>query len=217
MERIKKEALIFLGYKNAEPDKKTLETVESCIDEINSLKSAKYIYRIFDIITENETVDFLGTTLCMKSRDIARHLGLSKKSAIICATLGSQVDFLINKYNKTDLSRAVIFDACATSFIESVCDKAQDEINLIASDEGLKITPRFSPGYGDLPIFYQSDIIKITNADKLINLTVTPDSILIPTKSVTAFIGFTDKVTQSCGNKCLTCNFRENCKFKREV
>ena len=96
-----------------------------------------------------------------------------------------------------------------------VCDRAQDEIFEIAEKEGYKITPRFSPGYGDMPINLQSKIIKITNAQKLINLTATSDCVLIPTKSVTAFLGFTKENITSCTNKCLLCNFRDKCNFRR--
>lgn len=216
MEKIKKEALYYLGYKNAPADGKTNFLIDECIDEIISQKSEKYIYRIFDV-ENSDRLKLINTSLKIDSNDLKNHLKSSKKVAIICATLGAQVDFLINKYNKTDLSKAVAFDACATAIIEDVCDRAQDEIYKIAKKDNLKITPRFSPGYGDFDIKYQKEIIKITNADKFINLTATDESVLIPTKSVTAFVGLTNEDITSCANKCLKCNMKDNCKFRREM
>ncbi len=52
---------------------------------------------------------------------------------------------------------------------------------------------RFSPGYGDCPLSAQRSIVNsVLNATRLIGLTVTPTSLLIPTKSVTAVIGLFD-------------------------
>lgn len=217
MDKIKKEALLYLGYKNSVPDEKTNSEIDKCIDEIKSLKSEKYTYSVFDISKNEDEIEIINTNMRLFSKDIINHLKNSNKVAILCVTLGAQVDFLINKYNKTNLSYAVLFDACATAFVEDVCDRAQEEISKIAQKEGFKITPRFSAGYGDFPIENQKDIIKITNALKYINLTVTDECVLIPTKSVTAFIGFTKSEISSCTNKCLLCNMKENCKFRRDL
>ena len=216
-EKIKKEALLYLGYKSNTPDEKTSADLDKCIDEIISLKSAKYIYSVFDIEHKEGILKLKDTNLTLASNDIVNHLKTSKKVAILCVTLGSQIDFLINKYNKTNLSYAVLFDGAATAYAEHICDIAQDEISKKASEENFKITPRFSPGYGDFDIKIQSEIVKITNAQKFINLTVTKESMLIPTKSVTSLIGFTYDDIQSCENKCAKCNMNKNCKFKREI
>lgn len=217
MDKIKKEAFLYLGYKNNLPDEKTISEIDKCIDEIKALKSEKYTYSVFDILKNENEIEIKNTNMRLFSKDVLNHLKNSKKVAILCVTLGAQVDFLINKYNKTNLSHAVLFDACATAFVEDVCDRAQEEIGEIAKKEGFKITPRFSAGYGDFPLENQKDIIKITNAEKYINLTVTDECVLIPTKSVTAFIGFTKSETVSCTNKCLACNMKENCKFRRDL
>ena len=60
----------------------------------------------------------------------------------------------------------------------------------MASKEGYNITYRYSPGYGDLTISHQSDILSLLNAQKLIGLSALESAILVPVKSVTAFIGW---------------------------
>ena len=54
---------------------------------------------------------------------------------------------------------------------------------------GSTLTPRFSPGYGDLSLDLQTDLIRITEAQKHIGITLSENLIMIPTKSVTAIIG----------------------------
>ena len=56
--------------------------------------------------------------------------------------------------------------------IEALCDVAQAEIKEIALKEGFNTTHRYSPGYGDVPISHQSEILSALNAQKLIGLSV---------------------------------------------
>ena len=51
------------------------------------------------------------------------------------------------------------------------------------------MTPRFSPGYGDLPIELQRDFLTLLDASRKIGLTATESSMLVPSKSITALIG----------------------------
>ena len=50
------------------------------------------------------------------------------------------------------------------------------------------LTNRYSPGYGDLPIHINEDIINLLNTSKKICLIITKDKIMIPRKSVIAII-----------------------------
>ena len=115
------------------------------------------------------------------------------------------------------MTKSVILDSCATEFIEKVCDKAEGEIIELAKSKNYKTNFRYGPGYGDLPIDIQGEIIRILNANKAIGLTTTDTSILIPRKSVTAIIGFLDKDAEvSKERNCATCNLRKTCNFRRE-
>ena len=55
--------------------------------------------------------------------------------------------------------------------------------------EGKNCKPRFSPGYGDLSITIQKDFLQALNADKTVGLSLSEGNLMIPEKSVTAFIG----------------------------
>jgi cobalamin-dependent methionine synthase I len=112
----------------------------------------------------------------------------------MAVTLGNLVDAKIRYYEKFNLTKALILDACATVIIESACDEIQEEIKKEALKTNKGITYRYSPGYGDFPIDIQKKILDILEAQKKIGLSVTEDSILIPRKSVTAVIGFQDRV-----------------------
>ena len=80
---------------------------------------------------------------------------------------------------------------------------------------GLCPTTRFSPGYGDFDIAHQKDIIRLLNCDRRIGLTLTGGYMLIPSKSVTAVIGFTEEKIHNEG-KCMQCA-EKLCEFREQA
>ena len=50
-------------------------------------------------------------------------------------------------------------------------------------------TKRFSPGYGDLALAHQKEVLKLLNAEKNVGITLTDTCLMVPTKSVSAIVG----------------------------
>lgn len=210
----KAETLRYLGYKNSKVDEETARLLDECIHEIKNVSELMYVYQLFDIHKENNTVFFKNSSIEIESNDLAKLFKTSDKAAVIAATLGYKVEQKIKYYSLTDLTKGVIFDACAASYIEALCDYAEAEIKEIANSCGLSTTFRYSPGYGDVHISHQASILSSLNAQKHIGLTVSDSSILIPRKSVTAFIGFA-KVIEQKQKTCIDCNLFGNCSFSK--
>lgn len=210
----KSEALRYLNYKNSNIDDETARLLDESIKELKEISELKYVYEIFDILIENNNIIFKNSNIKIKSNDLKELFKTSDKAAVMAATLGFRVEQKIKYYSLTNLTKGVIFDACAASYIESLCDYAEAEIKEIALKYGLSTTFRYSPGYGDVSISHQESILSSLNAQKHIGLTVSDSSILIPRKSVTAFIGFTNskvKIKKSCVN----CNLFNNCSYSK--
>ncbi len=184
-----KKALKYLRYNARYIDGITSKVLKESIAELKDIGQAKYVYSTFDITTGNGTVNF-DDQLTVYSNSLTKLYRNSVKATIFAATIGFEVEKRIRYYSKTDLSKAVIFDACAGVYIESLCDYINDEIKENASKEGYGTTYRFSPGYGDFPILYQAQILNLLNAEKHIGLLANESHILLPRKSVTAFIGW---------------------------
>lgn len=210
----KKEALRYLGHKNQLIDEETDKLIDESIAELKEIVELKYVYKIFDIKKENNILSF-ENMINIESKDLKDLLMYCEKAAVFAATLGFEVEKRIKYYSLTNLSKCIVFDACADSCIESLCDDAEAKTKEIAATKGCSITFRFSPGYGDVPISHQADILNALNAQKLIGLTCSDSSILIPRKSVTAFIGF-DKSNKIHKKSCLNCSLIGNCSFSKE-
>ena len=78
-----------------------------------------------------------------------------------------------------------MFDALATERIEALCDVFCEDIE----KEYGKTRPRFSAGYGDLPLELQREIFSVLDCPKSIGLTLTDSLLMSPSKSVTAIVG----------------------------
>lgn len=210
------EVLRYLQCKGQNIDKETNNLINESITEVNEISQPRYVYRIYYIEKRGTIINFENDFL-IDSTDLIKTLKNSDKVAVLAATIGIPIEKRIRYYSVTSLSKALVFDSCATSYIEALCDYVEKEINNLANKENLGITFRYSPGYGDLPISHQGEILNSLNAGKLIGLTATTSSILIPRKSVTAFIGLNkSKTPNTNGSSCSSCNLSRTCTFSKE-
>lgn len=205
------EALRYMGCASSNVDSNVLAIVEDCEKELLSSIKPKYVYKFFDIIHLDEGIELCETNTVFTGRDIANHLRECNRAVLLCATLSVEADKVIRKYQITDMAYALASDALASAAIEQVCDAAEEEIKQSAP----YITWRFSPGYGDLPIELQNQILALTDAPRKIGLTVTENSILIPRKSVTAIIGVSSAELPVQKRGCAVCNMRESCQYRK--
>ena len=176
------EILRYMGALKADRD--TLRLIDECEELLLKVSSPKYIYKCFDCECREKEVLIAGGVK-LSGEDIRTHLSKSEKCVLMAATLGSQTDREIKRESVKSIKTAVIFDACATAYIEKICDKAQQEI----TEKYGEVNFRFSPGYGDFPIEEQGGLLSLLDAQKKIGLTLSGSNTLIPSKSVTAVLG----------------------------
>lgn len=174
------EILRYCGCKDA--DDGFIDIVSQLTKEAEKVISCRVCYRIFDIQTENEQLN-LGFTK-VKSTSLAKNLTDCKGIILFAATIGIEIDRLIQKYSRISPSKAVIMQAIGAERIEALCDTFCKEMA-----QQFCIKPRFSPGYGDLPIELQKIIFDVLDCPRQIGLTLNDSMLMSPTKSVTAIIG----------------------------
>ncbi len=174
------EILRYCGCKDA--DSEFIAIVNELTHQASKGISCKVCYRIFDIQAENEYIN-LGFAN-VKSTSLAKNLADCDRIILFAATIGIEIDRLIQKYSRISPSKAVIMQAIGAERIEALCDIFCKEIS-----EKFSLKPRFSPGYGDLPIELQKEIFAVLDCPRQIGLTLNDSMVMSPTKSVTAIIG----------------------------
>ncbi len=137
----------------------------------------------------------LGFTVT-HSRDLQKNLKGCCRIILFGATVGLELDRLIARYGRLSPSKALCFQAIGAERIESLCNAFNDEIDEIFREQGMYTRPRFSPGYGDLPINMQKDIFAALDCPRKIGLSLNESLLMSPSKSVTAIIGVSARPKQ---------------------
>lgn len=206
----KAEAARYMGVKG-----KPEPTISALLDEaelaVRNRISPKYVYRETGLRFENGGACLDCMNKPLEGKDIVNHLKECSKVIILAATLTTEADKLIRQAEIRDMAEALVVDCLCSAAIEQVCDRAEEEI--FSKLNYPYRTWRFSPGYGDLPITLQKELLAVLNAQRRIGLTVTDSCMLIPSKSVTAIIGVSEKPLNKGLHGCAVCNMRESCAF----
>ncbi|MEG0980022.1 MAG: methionine synthase [Oscillospiraceae bacterium] len=209
----KKEALKYLGYYDEKPTADVLISLGECENELLTVIKPRYIYKCFNLIRLNEfKIALKDCELELKGNSISKHLYYCEKAVLICATISSEADRLINKTQVDDLAKAVIMDSLASAAIEQLCDGIDDEIKQEFSE--YSITSRFSPGYGDLPLSSERDLLAVMDAQRKIGLCITDGDMLSPRKSVTAIVGLSKTKIQK-NDPCEDCMIKTTCEKRK--
>ena len=212
----KKEVLRYLQYNNQQIEENLNLIVDNSIELTKEIINPKVVYKKCKIDSHNKNMIYLPQEdIVFESSDIYKLLENCQDCILICATLGLEIEREIRKFTYTNLTKGVILDACATTAIEEVCDMLQDKIEENLNKQGKYITMRYSPGYGDLSIEKNKDIVRVLNGHHTIGLTVNENGIMIPRKSVVAIIGISNKLINITKKSCDSCSNSSTCKYKK--
>lgn len=191
-----KETARYLGYSRfVSPDQDVSGLMEKAAREMAEVMKAQAVFEVFDLtVVSIRPTDYSTTAeisfadVTLQSQDLGRNLAGCQRVALLAATLGPQVDALIRRHSSLDPVYASILQATGAMFIEELVDLTNSEIKKIAASQGLKTKPRYSPGFGDVPLEVQKDFFRLLPCTR-IGLTLMDTLIMAPEKSVTAFVG----------------------------
>ena len=202
-----------------EIDEKLDHTIDECIKITKQKINPRYTLGVYSILKEkiddSYQIKFKDSNVSIKSKDLYKLLDGCSQCILLSTTLGIDIEKQIKINSYSNLTKSIIIDACATTAIEEFCDILQSNIEDELRKEGKYITNRYSPGYGDLPIDINEDIINLLNTSNKIGLTITKDKIMIPRKSVVAIIGISENKSTYKQKSCLECSNYNTCKYKK--
>lgn len=188
MEIDRKELYRYLGYGRTVPDERTRAEAEECLAELMSAARPRFFCREYPL---SSGPDFMvdASCFCVRSEQLWKNLSGCESILLFAATLGTGVDLLLSRYSRILMSRAVILQAAGTAAIEAYCDQENSRLRDEYKSRGFDLRPRFSPGYGDLPLSLQPELLKALEGEKYVGITLTDSLAMVPSKSVTAIIG----------------------------
>ena len=179
---------------------------EECRREAEEKLTYKVCWDRFPVKIAGDTLDFgFGK---VESADLKKNLDGCGEVIIFAATVGLEIDRLIRKYTRLSPAKALFLQGIGAERIESLCDA----VNAEWKEAYQQLRPRFSPGYGDLPLEMQKDIFRVLDCPRKIGLTLNESLLMSPSKSVTAIIGIGGGA-EEVKNKCSACR-KTDCAYR---
>ena len=156
---------------------------EACLKSLPAAVCGRVCWAEFKIAQTEDGLD-LGFAKT-DSKQLKKNLSGCDRIILFAATAGVEFDRLVMRYERLSPAKALWYQSIGAAYVESVCDAFNDEIRARYG----KTRPRFSPGYGDLPLSLQTDIFAALAPEKHIGVTLNDNLFMTPSKSVTAIVG----------------------------
>lgn len=123
---------------------------------------------------------------------LARHMAGCRDAYLACGTIGTGFDALQRRVSALSGADAFVMQAIGAAMIERLMDGAEDLMRQeLAPGEGL--VSRYSPGYGTFPLSAQRELLALLDAPRSIGVSLTDTLLMVPSKSVSAIIGITNR------------------------
>ena len=179
------EILRYAGVRSQNED--VMPLVRECLSEVEGKLSFKACYAEYPVTQIEERTDLCFTDT--ESKGLTKNLRGCSSAVIFAATVGIGIDRLIARYKAISPAKSLIFQAIGAERIEALCDMICAQIREEKRKAGYGTRPRFSPGYGDLPLDMQKSIFSVLDCPKMIGVSLNESLLMSPSKSVTAVIG----------------------------
>lgn len=181
----KKEILRYAGARGADASLDAL--LDECLALVGDGLSYRVAYAVYPVTktAEGVSLGFLTTN----SRDLAKNLDGCHSVIVFGATVGHFIDRTVLREGVRSPAKALLLDALGTERVEALADVFCHDLAEQYKKEGCALRPRFSAGYGDLPLSVQREIFSVLDLPKKINVTLNDSLLMSPKKSVTAFVG----------------------------
>lgn len=124
----------------------------AALSELSDLQG-RVSYRTFSVRQDGDLLDLGFAAVC--SHDLCRALQGAEHVLLFAATLGIRPDRLLARYSRLSPAKAVLLQAICTERIEALLDRFCQMQQEALAQQNAVLLPRFSPGYGDLPLELQ--------------------------------------------------------------
>ena len=207
----------YLGYKQGESiiTDHISSLVQRAKEEVISKSEPRAIFSRTIPISHQEN-KLYAENILLEGEDIKAHLESCWGAIFMATTIGEGIDRLIRTQEARDMTYAVILDSCSSVMVEAVADYFEKEKRDEIIRRGEYLTSRYSSGYGDFPISFNSKLMAILDAQRKIGLSVTDSGIMLPRKSISGVYGVSKVDVKGKMAGCKSCALRDKCLFRRE-
>ncbi len=163
--------------------------IEEYIENIPHLVVPAYTCVIRDINWVHGSTVVIDGPVIFESEVIGWLMKQCEKVAVFLVTIGGHLEETACGLAEDGLIlQSAVLDAIGSVAVESVANFVQERVKEIASEGGLDISRRFSPGYCDWEVSQQRVIFGAVNGDYK-GIRLTEECLMVPRKSISGIIG----------------------------
>lgn len=143
---------------------------------------AKFVFR--ELVAEVVNGAIVAGGVSISSVPFVKSVAGMGRVCVVIATLGYATERELCRASMESTRTHFLLDAVSDVYVEALCDFAEEYIA-----KGRKHSARYSPGYMGLSLDLQKDLIKLTDAERLIGIKLTESKLMTPRKSVSFVFG----------------------------
>ena len=163
--------------------------LQECLKAAKGAAQCRAVWRRYPLTRDGEGLD-LGFART-DSRDLKRHLEGCTEILLFACTAGAETDRRIARAKLQSPAKGLLMHAIGAQQVEGGCDLLCRR--LAEQFPERQLTDRFSPGYGDLPLSMQRDVMAALDCGRTVGITLSESLLMTPGKSVTAIIGMKER------------------------
>ena len=163
--------------------------LQECLKAAKGAAQCRAVWRRYLLVRDGDTLD-LGFAKT-DSRDLKKHLEGCGEILLFACTAGAETDRRIARAKLLSPTRGLLMHAIGAQQVEGGCDRLCARLAQQFPDR--QLTDRFSPGYGDLTLEMQRDVMAALDCGRTVGITLTDSLLMTPSKSVTAIIGMKER------------------------
>ena len=163
--------------------------LQECLKAAKGAAQCRAVWRRYPVILDGDMLD-LGFAKT-DSRDLKQHLEGCGEILLFACTAGAETDRRIARAKLLSPARGLLMHAIGAQQVEGGCDRLCARLAQQFPDR--QLTDRFSPGYGDLTLEMQRDVMAALDCGRTVGITLTDSLLMTPSKSVTAIIGMKER------------------------
>ncbi len=203
-----------VGYGGQMPDDAVAGKIEQIIAYAGTICRPRIGYRICRGGVENiRYLNIEGRSMKVGSK-LAGYYAKATQYAVFVATAGQEYDDYLRQLRQSDeMLDEYLADAVGSEIAEATVRYFEEQIRLKAIEDGLCITPVYSPGYNGWHVEEQKSLFSLL-PDRVCGVTLNESSLMYPVKSVSGVIGL-GKEVEASPVACAICGL-QSC-YKRKT
>jgi len=209
----------YLGFSptHTQLDDATELLLDKCIAAYSSDISPQGIALTIELQNQDARLLMDEHRLYLGSPSLTAMLSGASLVTIMVVTLGHQIDASIDRlFSGGKYAEAVMLDAIGSDAAENAANSLQEIVKKSLVGRGLCPTPRVSPGYGDIGLPIQAELLRILKGHH-IGVELTSAYMLKPRKSITAIVGWLTEALVPSGHEGCKCSICKHtwCAYQR--